>query len=95
MSVASYNPSSRYSANKRDRDDSSSRRHEYGILGGLKSNLSKDPSVKDPSANNDFETRSNMKSMNDEANMNRMLNEEQRKRSKVEAELSKCQVELG
>ena len=31
MSVASYNPSSRYASNnKRDRDDSSQRRNDYG-----------------------------------------------------------------
>ena len=33
--------------------------------------------------------------MDNEANLNRILNEEQKKRSKVEAELSKQQVELG
>ena len=33
--------------------------------------------------------------MDNEANLKRILNEEQKKRSKFEAELSKQQVELG
>ena len=56
------------------------------MLAGLKSNIS------NQFTGNDFDTRSNMKSMDNEANFNRVLSDEQKRRSKAEAELSKCQL---
>lgn len=85
-SVTSYNPN-RYPSAKRDREDSSIRKFDYGYLAALKAN------------GNDNDTRSNKKSLDNKTEVNegtyaRQLADEQTRRSKVEAELAKNRVEI-
>ena len=93
-SVNSYNPVNRYpSASKRERDDSSSiRKHQYGYFNNtLKNNCS---------SNNDYQTKSALKSIDNKTDMNqgtsqnKLLIEQQTKRSKAEAELTKNKIQI-
>jgi hypothetical protein len=86
-SVASYNPN-RYPSAKRERDDSSSRKFDYGYLAALKSNLiPSDPDGKSHKKSIDNKTENN-------EGYNRQLADEQNRRSKLEAELSKNNMML-
>lgn len=88
QSVNSYNPN-RYPSAKRERDDGSIRKFDYGYLAALKSNLSN---------NNENDGRSNKKSLDNKTETNevynRQLADEQNRRSKAEAELTKNRMEI-
>jgi hypothetical protein len=85
--VASYNPN-RYPSAKRDREETSNRKFDYGYLAALKSNI----------LPNDPDSRSHKKSLDNKTETNegynRQLADEQVRRSKAEAELAKNKVEI-